>query len=522
MPVRFEPDIEGYWRDTLSGYVLELRLPLAMVKQNRVSFAVADVDDPVTGQVATLIGTSGTRQSSDLGFLLTRSPELESILKALDKPQARISVIDKRRRLRASVGTFYGEPDQFRSKGDTTSFSLNSLLRPFVRLFSESYAEVFAENPGYMEEYQVEMVQTALNGQPFTSRKPLADNNAEVLLAGEPLRVGNQVMGAVIVEQPTNSILSMKNRIVEDTIKITLLVFLAGALSLLLFASRLSGRIRKLMVQTDSAIGPDGVIRQTFRPSASQDELGDLSRRFADMLTRLRDYSVYQEKMADNLEHEIRTPVAGISAALANLEKKLTPEDKELRSHLGGMQESVRRIEHIMISIREATTLDDALQQSEQNSFNLEAALAAWVQQGYKLTFPSHAFNLLTPGQVIIITGDPIRIRQMLDKIVENSVDFSPAASRIDIHLALTGSQVEIRIANQGPRLPEQMRDQIFQSMVSLRQKKGSGAHLGLGLYVARKIAEYHGGSIRAEDRIGSVSGAAFIITLPLSNVRQS
>jgi signal transduction histidine kinase len=108
----------------------------------------------------------------------------------------------------------------------------------------------------------------------------------------------------------------------------------------------------------------------------------------------------------------------------------------------------------------------------------------------------------------------------MLDKIVDNSVDFSPALSRIDIHLVLTGSQVEIRIANQGPRLPEQMRDQIFQSMVSLRQIKGSGAHLGLGLYVARKIAEYHGGSIRAENRSGSVSGAAFIITLPLSNVR--
>jgi len=516
MPVRFEPDIEGYWRDTIEGYVLELRLPRAMVKQNRISFAIADVDDRQTLQVATVIGTSGTRQSSDLGFLLTRSPELESILKALDKPQARISIVDARKRLRASVGTYYGEPDEFRTKADSRKLTLNNLIRPVVRLFAESYAEVFSENPDYMEEYQVAMLQTALNGQPFITRKHLADKNVEVLVAGEPLRSGSQVMGAVIVEQPTNSILSMKNRIVEDTIKITLVVFLVGTLALLFFATRLSGRIRKLMLQTDNAMGADGIIRKTFRPSGDQDELGDLSRRFAAMLTRLRDYNLYQEKMADNLEHEVRTPVAGISAALINLEKKLKPEDEELGNHLAGMHENIKRIERIMTSIREATTLDEALQQSEQTSFDLAASLRAWVEQGYALTFPDRFFNLQTPDYQVSITGDPIRIRQMLDKIFENAIDFSPDASSIDIHLSATGRQAGIRIANEGPPLPKQMQDHIFHSMVSVRRKKGTEAHLGLGLYVARKIAEFHTGSIGAKNRDDGIPGVELLITLPV------
>jgi len=518
IPVRFEPDIEGYWRDVRFGYVLEIRLPLAMVKHNRISFAIADVDDPEKRQVATVIGTSGTRQSSDLGFLLTRSPELESILQALDKPQARISVVDKRKRLRASVGTFYGEPDEFALKGNETTFSFSSLLNPVVRLFSESYAEVYSDNPGYMEEYQVELVQAALNSRPFITRRPLPGNNAEVLVAGEPLWVGDEIMGAVIVEQPTNSILAVKNRIIEDTIKITLLVFVVGALALFLFASRLSGRIRKLTAQTESALGPDGVIRKTFRPSSDRDELGELSRRFAAMLKRLRDYSAYQEKMADNLEHEIRTPVAGISAALANLQKKIAVEDKDLQGHLAGMHENAKRIENIMTSIREATTLDDALQQADQTRFDLAAALQVWMDQGYEPTFPANYFRLHLADEGIFITGDPIRLRQMLDKIIENSVDFSPAQSQVDIHLARRSSQVEIRIANLGPQLPEQMRDQIFQSMVSVREEKGRGAHLGLGLYVARKIAEFHGGTIRAANRSDRRSGAEFIITLPLSD----
>jgi len=359
VPIKRETDIQGYWRMVPGGYNIELRLPESLIRNNRISFAIADVDDPDTRQLKAVVGTSGTRQSSDLGFLLVRSPKLESILKALDRPYSRIRIIDNRRRQRAIVGTFYGEPDRFRIEKRKGVFSLKNLLDPLYAFFSDRYPEERSQSPKYLSEIHDEDVDRALMGHPFTTRHSLPGSDAEIVVAGEPLKFDNQVMGAVIVEQPTNNILSVKNEIIENIINITLVVFLINAIVLFIFASRLSGRIRRLAAQTEKAIGRNGEVRDTFRASQVGDELGDLSRRFVGMMRRLKEYNRYQQKMADNLEHEIRTPVAGLSAALTNLETRLDDKDKNLHEYLAGMQNNIGRIENIMTRIREATLLDE-------------------------------------------------------------------------------------------------------------------------------------------------------------------
>ena len=517
VPVKRETDIQGYWRTVPGGYNIELRLPESLIKNNRISFAIADVDDPDTRQLKAVVGTSGTRQSSDLGFLLARSPKLESILKALDRPYSRIRIIDNRRRQRAIVGTFYGEPDRFQVEGSKGGFSLKKLLDPLYAFFSDRYPEERSQSPKYLSEIHDEDVDRALMGQPFTARHSLPGSDAEIVVAGEPLKFDNQVMGAVIVEQPTNNILSVKNEIIENTINITLVVFLIGAIVLFIFASRLSGRIRHLAAQTEKAIGRNGEVRDTFRASRVGDELGDLSRRFVGMMRRLKEYNRYQQKMADNLEHEIRTPVAGLSAALTNLETRLDDKDKDLHDYLAGMQDNIKRIENIMTSIREATLLDEALRQDEQTVFDLAGALRVWVRQDYKQTFTEYSFVLKFPEVVVPVCGDPIRIRQMLDKLVGNAVDFSAAKHPIDIELTRDSGQAAITVSNEGVKLPAEMGDQIFESMVSIRDRGGKRSHLGLGLYVARKIVEFHGGIISAQNRNDGKQGVVVTVRLPLA-----
>jgi len=81
---------------------------------------------------------------------------------------------------------------------------------------------------------------------------------------------------------------------------------------------------------------------------------------------------------------------------------------------------------------------------------------------------------------------------------VENAVDFAVAASPIRICLETDGC---LRVENAGPLLPDAIRDSLFESMVSLRSEHSAGApHLGLGLYIARLIAEFHGGTLHAEN----------------------
>jgi len=100
-----------------------------------------------------------------------------------------------------------------------------------------------------------------------------------------------------------------------------------------------------------------------------------------------------------------------------------------------------------------------------------------------------------------------------MDKLVANAVDFSAESGEepVRISLALVAGCAELCVENRGPLLPEAMRDKLFQSMVSVRRERdreGSEPHLGLGLYVARLIAEFHGGAISAKN-LASGDGVA-------------
>jgi signal transduction histidine kinase len=99
----------------------------------------------------------------------------------------------------------------------------------------------------------------------------------------------------------------------------------------------------------------------------------------------------------------------------------------------------------------------------------------------------------------------------MLDKLVDNAVDFSKPGDTVTITVDSTDRDFMLTVTNPGPPLPEKMRTQLFDSMVSMRSGH-STRHLGLGLYIARLVASGHGGGISAANVQG---GVAFKVTLP-------
>ena len=114
----------------------------------------------------------------------------------------------------------------------------------------------------------------------------------------------------------------------------------------------------------------------------------------------------------------------------------------------------------------------------------------------------------------ILVDGVPDAFAQLLDKLVENANDFAPAGSPIAVSLARRGRLVALAVRNEGPPIPDETIARLFESMVSLRQSPGEGAHLGLGLYIVRLIAEFHGGRARAENEPGG-QGVRFIVEIP-------
>jgi len=226
------------------------------------------------------------------------------------------------------------------------------------------------------------------------------------------------------------------------------------------------------------------------------DELGDLSRSFSAMFGKLSQHHTYLESMASRLSHELRTPIAVVRSSLENL--RLAPENA--RVYIERAEEGLKRLSTILTRMIEATRLEQSLASVERERFDLAAVVGGCVE-GYRLAYPGQGFELDLPGSPAMVSGSPDLAEQLLDKLVANAVDFSLAGAPVRVSLTTTDGAAAVAVRNQGPPLPESLSGKLFDSMVSLRADRGGGEpHLGLGLYVARLIAEFHGGAIGAEN----------------------
>jgi signal transduction histidine kinase len=190
-----------------------------------------------------------------------------------------------------------------------------------------------------------------------------------------------------------------------------------------------------------------------------------------------------------------------VRSSLENL--KLAPADA--RVYIDRAEEGLKRLGTILTRMSEATRLEQGLNAVERERFDLAEVVAGSVE-GYRLAYPAQAFELALPQRKAWVLGSPDLAAQLLDKFVANAVDFSAASGGpVRVSLSLANGMVELGVENKGPLLPEEMRGQLFRSMVSVRgERRGEGKsaepHLGLGLYIAQLIAEFHGGEIRARD----------------------
>jgi two-component system sensor histidine kinase KdpD len=119
---------------------------------------------------------------------------------------------------------------------------------------------------------------------------------------------------------------------------------------------------------------------------------------------------------------------------------------------------------------------------------------------------------LTLPGGPVTLTVDRPRIEQVLVNLMDNALKFSPAATPIDVRLVTAEGGARIEVADQGPGVPEADRARLFERFYQAHVEGFRGG-MGIGLYLAREIAERHGGRIEA--RFPSHGGSRFVIVLP-------
>jgi dedicated sortase system histidine kinase len=354
----------------------------------------------------------------------------------------------------------------------------------------------------------------ALQGTPATRTRRTLDGRAVVMSAAHPIWSGDEVAGAVVAEETTNPIVSMKSEAMERLLVLTLAAFAGAAALMIAFATRLSLRIRRLRDEAESAIDARGRITRLASGSDASDEIGDLSRSFSAVLERLGQHHAYLESMAGRLSHELRTPLAVVRSSLENL--KLSPQDADAQRYVERAEQGLARLNRILERMMEASRLEQSLSGVERSRYDLGTVVRGCVE-GYRLAYPRASFAFEPPQKRMDVEGSPDLAAQMLDKLAENAVDFSDGAAPVRVALEESAGSALLVVANRGRALPEEMRSRLFESMISVREgRSGSAPHLGLGLYVARLIAQFHGGSIEAAN-LATGDGVAVSVRFPLA-----
>jgi len=247
---------------------------------------------------------------------------------------------------------------------------------------------------------------------------------------------------------------------------------------------------------SETALTRSGLVTR-FPEIEARDELGDVARGFSTLLSRLNEYTGYLRTLAGKLAHEIRTPLTIVRSSLDNLEAEAVPEGA--RTYLARARQGSERLNAILISMGAATRVEEAISSAERVSFDLVPLLVSALG-AYRSAFPGRTFLSELPREPVVLSGAPDLIVQMLDKLIDNAVDFSPEGSAITVRLLVPPQAAVIEVDNRGPALPAHTQGRLFESLWQSRPGGDSRPHFGLGLYIVRLIAEFHGGEASADN----------------------
>jgi two-component system sensor histidine kinase ChvG len=475
-----------------------------------------DVDDPITREQVQITQTLPTAGKESFNLVVLRSPEVLNIIRGLGYSGARILVIDAQQRVRAETGAHQsGVPSIAETHWYSWITDIFARARPFLHYVTTGteYDKPLL-TPADSQRLASTAIEQSLAGNPMTLQRRLADEQ-ELIVAAHPIVTEDGVIiGTVVVEQNINEILSFQRETLEQVILLSVFSLFAVFIALLAFAGRLAWRIRKLRREASAAIDDYGRLRRSelTREMSAGDEIGELARSVSNMLSKLHQHNNFLENMPRTLRHEINNPLNTLSTSLDNLAEE--NPDVQSSKYLASAKRGVHRIGSIVQNLADAANLEESLQAEEREIIDIQQLLKSYVAN-CGISHNSAEFVYRGTSYPVHANVSDFRIEQLLDKIVDNAIDFHRTNSPIKVQLDTYRDYLQITVANRGPVLPKKAEDSLFDSMVSHRGPQNR-LHFGLGLYVVRIIAEYHGGFVRAMN-LTDGSGVAIMVQLPLA-----
>ena len=292
-----------------------------------------------------------------------------------------------------------------------------------------------------------------------------------------------------------------------------LAAFVTLALSLFL-ANTIAGPMRRLAEAADRV--RRGVQSRAEIPdfTSRSDEIGHLSGALRDMTVSLYTRMEAIERFAADVAHELKNPLTSLRSAVETLPRIRNEASRDRLFAV--IQHDIRRLDRLISDISDASRLDAELARGATQPVELPALLAAVVAIANGVT-RDDAVTVgldITPAagggdKAFVIDGHDSRLGQVFNNLIDNARSFSPRGGTVRVALSSRGADDErgptgvvATVDDEGPGIPADAFERIFERFYTDRPEQGFGQNSGLGLSISRQIVAAHGGRITATNRL--------------------
>jgi signal transduction histidine kinase len=244
-------------------------------------------------------------------------------------------------------------------------------------------------------------------------------------------------------------------------------------------------------------------------------ELRDIAVRFNEMAVALE--RQYDNRLAflGGVVHDLRNPLSALklSTAVLGAERSAQAPQRSEKA-LGVVTRQVERLERMLEDLLDAARVEAGHLELRLSRRDLRD-ISRDVVDTFRESSPNHELRLALPDQPLLVSCDPLRIEQVLTNLVSNAIKYSPRGGKVEVALEQPGSEAILNVVDQGVGIPPDDQARIFEPFRRSGGSRDLVPGAGLGLFVARRIVEAHGGRIEVESQPGT--GSTFRVHLPLS-----
>ena len=248
-------------------------------------------------------------------------------------------------------------------------------------------------------------------------------------------------------------------------------------------------------------------------------ELGRLARIFNDLLARLDESFAQQKRFMADASHELRTPVAVVCGESEVALSQPTREETEYRESLTIVNDEGQRLTRMVEDLFTLARADAGEYPLVVADFYLDESVNEYVRSVRSLALQKDLEILYeAPAKEIAFRGDEPLVRRMVLNLLHNAIKYTPEGGQVRVSVKKQQHHCEVVVSDTGPGIPAAAQPHVFDRFFRVdkarsRDESLNGSGAGLGLSIAKWVAELHGGSI-ALDRSDS-AGSTFIISLP-------